>query len=117
MYLASSESLAILEVMLHLDDHRLLEQYALFSVDLSSTSLMQLSDTALPANWREDPAPPETAMIGDEWLISQASLALAVPSVIVPRELNYLLNPEHPDYLALIKDTALIPFEPDNRLL
>jgi len=116
VYLASSESLAILEVMVHLDDYRLLEHYILFALDLSNTSLMQLSDTALPANWREDPAPPETAQIGDEWLVNQSSVALAVPSVIVPRETNYLLNPDHPDYDALIQQAKPIAFEPDSRL-
>jgi RES domain-containing protein len=28
-------------------------------------------------------------------------LALAVPSVIVPEELNYVLNPEHPTFTRL----------------
>jgi RES domain-containing protein len=30
-----------------------------------------------------------------EWLKSGTSAVLAVPSAIVPQELNYLLNPAH----------------------
>lgn len=116
VYLASSESLAILEVMVHLDDYRLLDHYALFRVELTNISLMRLSEKALPSNWREDPAPPETAAIGDEWLQSKSSLALAIPSVIVPRELNYMLNPGRPDYEALARSATQISFEPDPRL-
>src|SRR5690606_9703805 len=91
VYLASSESLAILEVMVYLDDYRLLEHYALFRLEWRESEMMRLSTSALPPSWRDEPAPPETASIGDEWLASKTSLALVVPSVIVPREDNFLL--------------------------
>ena len=35
---------------------------------------------------------------GDEWSRSLTSMVLQVPSAIVPDELNYLINPIHPDY-------------------
>jgi len=34
--------------------------------------------------------------LGDEWLESQQTAAMRVPSVLVPRQWNLLLNPEHP---------------------
>ena len=34
---------------------------------------------------------------GDDWLERGEALALAVPSVIVPQELNVILNPRHGD--------------------
>ena len=117
VYLASSESLAILEVMVHLDDYRQLESYALFQLEWHESQMMALDASALPSNWRVDPAPPETAAIGDEWLASGASLALSVPSVIVPREQNYLLNCEHPAFSHTIEQAKRLEFSPDSRLV
>ena len=36
--------------------------------------------------------------IGDRWLESARSAVLRVPSVVVPAESNYLLNPHHADF-------------------
>jgi RES domain-containing protein len=55
-----------------------------------------------------------TRSLGTEWLVSRRSLALAVPSVLVP-ELNYLLNPLHSDiHRATI--VSVEPYEYDLRL-
>ena len=36
--------------------------------------------------------------VGDAWVRGARSAVLALPSVIIPEELNYLLNPTHPDF-------------------
>jgi RES domain-containing protein len=56
-----------------------------------------------------------TQRIGDEWLASSRALALAVPSVIVPEESNYLLNPAHLAFDHL-KFGRSVPFLLDPRL-
>lgn len=117
VYLASSESLAILEVLVHLEDYRQLVHYSLYRLDLSQVSAMRLSEHSLPGNWRADPAPADTALIGDEWLATNSSLTLEVPSAIVPRELNFLLNCEHPGYQLLVQKATQLEFAPDPRLL
>ncbi|MGP9652834.1 RES family NAD+ phosphorylase [Halomonas sp. AOP35-4E-18] len=116
IYLAGSESLAILEVMVHLEDYQLLQHYALLELQLSSHLVLQLPREQWPRDWREEPAPASTAELGDTWLASQSSLALAVPSVVVPREHNYLLNPTHPQFKEITEGATLIEFEPDRRL-
>jgi RES domain-containing protein len=52
----------------------------------------------LPAGWRGYPAPLGTQQMGTRWVQSSASAVLRVPSVIIPREQNYLLNPGHKDW-------------------
>jgi RES domain-containing protein len=52
----------------------------------------------LPPGWRKTPAPEALARLGTEWLRSRRTLALSVPSAVVPQERNYLLNPAHPDF-------------------
>lgn len=117
VYLASSESLVLLEVMMHIENYRVLEHYTLLELHLPKRAILTLSPDALPENWREDPAPMETAAVGDAWLVSGASLALAVPSAIVPREHNFLINPMHKDFSAFVATARELSFSPDPRLL
>jgi RES domain-containing protein len=56
-------------------------------------SRVSLSD--LPANWRSYAPPEALADLGTRWARESKSPVLAVPSAVVPQELNYLLNPLH----------------------
>ncbi|MFG6667702.1 RES family NAD+ phosphorylase [Halomonas sp. HNIBRBA4712] len=116
IYVASSESLALLEVMVHLESYRLLNAYALIRLTLPADSILSVAVEDLPANWQEAPAPAETAELGDGWLASNQSLALALPSTVVPRELNYLLNPKHPLFDQVVATAETLSFHPDSRL-
>lgn len=51
-----------------------------------------------------------------QWLDSQASLGLWVPSYVEPAERNLLLNPAHPDYLRIELVCEKNPFVFDPRL-
>jgi RES domain-containing protein len=55
-----------------------------------------------------------TRRIGMEWLSSNRSLCLRVPSALVP-DFNYLMNPSHRD-IGLVRIVAVTPFEYDRRL-
>lgn len=116
VYLASSESLAILEIMVHLEDYRSLEDYALLKALFNKEDLMWLPEESLPKDWMAEPAPSSTANIGDSWIESLSSLALAVPSVVAPRERNYLVNPGHPGFEELVLSAEENAFYPDQRL-
>lgn len=116
IYLAGSESLAILEVLVHLNSTKTIEEYVLYSVEINEKSTMFLSADNLPDNWQEDPAPQETADIGDDWLAENESVALAVPSTIVTREQNYIINSNHPQFDELLKTTKQLEFVMDKRL-
>ena len=116
VYVASSESLAALEVLVHLGRREPLPRYVLFEVRMPAESIVHLDDNALPSNWRDPIPPAATAEIGDAWLASGKHLALAVPSVVVPREVNYMLNPAHPDFAAVVAGARRVPFAFDERL-
>ena len=116
VYVASSESLALLEIMVHLESYRLLDAYALLRLTLPTVSILSVGVEDLPDNWQEAPAPAETADLGDGWLTSGQSLALALPSVVVPREFNYMLNPGHPLFDPIVAAAEPLPFKPDPRL-
>ena len=74
----------------------------------------QIETVKPPPRWPTREA--RTQQIGDAWIQNRRSLALAVPSVIVQEEFNYLLNPTHPDFPKL-NLSKLLPFTLDLRLL
>lgn len=57
-----------------------------------------LPATDLPADWRNEPIPPSTQAVGETWLREGETLALQVPSAVVPPETNVAINPHHPDF-------------------
>ena len=117
VYVAQSIALTQLEMLVHLQSSTLLSHYCCFEIDIPEPLIIQLDSTALPENWQEDPAPDETQEIGDQWLDETTTLALLVPSTIVPQEYNALLNPLHPDYDDITEQAIELPFALDPRLL
>ena len=69
----------------------------------------------LPPDWSSPRASKKTQDLGTDWVKSGAGAVLSVPSVIVPSERNYLLNPAHPDF-ARIRFFPPRPFAFDSRL-
>lgn len=104
VYVASTLSLAVLEILMHLEDSSILGSYGFFPVILPESLVDQIPPASLPRNWAESPAPLETQSLGDAWIRSRSSAALQIPSAVfqgVPEgilETNYLLNPSHPDF-------------------
>ncbi len=69
-----------------------------FNVTFPDDVIERLDRSILPSNWRSSPAPPELQAFGDAWVAGGSSLILRIPSVIVPHEDNFLLNPAHPRF-------------------
>jgi RES domain-containing protein len=98
VYTAVSLSLAALEMLVHLDRAVLLRRYVGIPVTFDEALCSHLPGRELPDDWAASPAPVSTRLIGTQWVEKGQSVVLAVPSVIVPREVNYLLNPAHADF-------------------
>lgn len=98
VYCAGSTSLAILEMLVHLESHDLLGSYVTFEVAFDESLVERVDVKSLPRSWRRSPAPGPLQRLGDEWVAGGRSAVLRLPSAIVPTEWNYLLNPAHPDF-------------------
>ncbi len=98
VYAAGSQSLAVLEMLVHLEAAELLGHYVLIPVTFDHRLARTLAARSLPAGWRRSPAPAATRRIGDRWVNAAQSAVLQVPSVLVPGESNYLINIVHPDF-------------------
>lgn len=116
VYASESRALAVLEQLVNLKSADVLGAYTLFTVDVPDSGIMVLAPEVLPADWQADPWPPSTAAIGDNWVASTDSVALAVPSTVVPDETNIILNPAHPDFEAIAKTAKSRPFAYDPRI-
>jgi len=101
VYTAGSASLAILEMLAHLNSHELMNRYVLFEVTFDDSLVTVVDPASLPRNWRKSPPSVSVQHVGDAWVVGAASAVLRVPSTIVPAEWNYLLNPAHVDFGAI----------------
>ncbi len=114
VYCSATLSLAVLEVLAHYRVPIPPLDFVAVPADLPpKLKLATISPTDLPADWFNDPAPAQLQQLGSDWLRGLSTLALAVPSALVPQEFNYLLNPRHPDFARLSIGTAqAFPFDP-----
>ncbi len=98
VYTAGSLALASIEMIVNLPAPKLLQKYVRISAQIGSDLVSHLSEADLPEDWNSRPISPSTRAIGDSWVKKQSSAVLRVPSIVVPDEYNYLLNPTHPDF-------------------
>lgn len=113
VYLAESPALALLEVIVNfeLTPADFPADYQLLEVDCASVGVLALADGQLTGQWADQRS--VTQSIGSEWLASGASALLKVPSAVVARSWNYLLNPRHPEAAhATIRSSNRHPLDP-----
>lgn len=96
VYLASSVAQAMLEMLVHLDVQDGLKNYLVFTVLIPRDLIKSVPPGAVPPGWLRPIRIPASQQFGDRFLAKQKHLVMSVPSVIVPGERNYVLNPLHP---------------------
>ena len=116
VYTSTSIALALVEQLVGMEA----EDFALltvrFTIDLEPAQVETPDLAALPTDWNHPRRSDRARAFGRDWVESNRSLALAVPSVVVPEERNVLLNPGHPDFPTL-PFSGPLPFRFDKRLL
>jgi RES domain-containing protein len=117
IYASASKALAVLELLVHVIPNLIPHDLSLITLSVPDTiNIKEYKIKDLPDNWRTYPAPLQTQMLGDKCLMSKESLILKVPSVIVPSEFNFLINPAQKD-IKKIKILDKERFDFDKRLL
>lgn len=113
---SQSISLATLEILVNLDFGQALRQYVSIPVDFADGLCEKITPAQLPQDWASDPPSISTQQLGSSWIAAGSSVVLAVPSVVIESETNYLINPMHPDFSRLkVGDASPLKF--DSRLL
>ena len=116
VYASSSISLAILEILVNLQDEQILSSYMLIPFHFDDSLIESLDVKGLPEDWASLPSSLSAKSFGDDWVQSKTSLILEVPSAVVPSENNYLINPSHPDFDQITYGDP-IPLPLDERLI
>lgn len=116
IYTSESRSLATVEWLVHMPIAYAPKNLNIATIEIpDSIKLKEIKTSDLSASWRNYPAPDEIAEIGTQWVLSNTSLALRVPSVVVEHEFNILINPLHPD-MKRVKISNIGSYELDDRL-
>ena len=115
IYTSATTSLGLLEKIVHADEG-LPPFYVTISVTFGADLVESVELARLPVDWRSLPAPNTLQRIGDVWVDSMRSCILQVPSVIVPHESNFILNPAHRDF-GLLEIGDPIGLDIDSRLV
>jgi len=115
LYTAEHRSLAALEVLVHLNRNELPDDLRLLSLQIPEESIMEISSTT---NSKTQKGKPKKSFkeLGNEWIWSNESLCLKVPSIIINEEFNILINPNH----QLFKEIEIVKvdeFKFDRRLI
>ena len=117
VYAADQPATALLETLVHTGRADLLAaEYVLFRIELDEDAhVLTVPEEQLPCDWQAWPWPASTQQIGTFWHQQQPSVALQVPSAVVPVQRNMLLNIQHPDF-ATLSIEGPTPFPVDTRL-
>ena len=118
VYTADSLALAALEQLVHLRDNLEAVSYFAFRIEVpDDVRFAEVLAASLPDAWDHPAAPHEQLRDqGQAWLREGETVALLVPSAVIPDERNVLLNPAHPDFGRLVISVPR-PFRFDPRLL
>ena len=116
VYTSESLALATLEMLAKLNERRRLADRVCIPAVFDEDQVVVCKENDLPDVWDVRPYAPASQRIGDQWVADEESLVLRVPSVVVPREHNYLINPHHPD-IGDLEIGEPEPLKPDPRIL
>jgi RES domain-containing protein len=101
VYTADSLSLAILELIVHLDEDRDIQDYVAIPLEFEEAQIITWPEEMLPKNWSSLPVSDQTQNMGKMWLEEKQSMVLKVPSSVVHHDSNFVINPLHPDFSSL----------------
>jgi len=98
-YTGTNIALCVLESIVHFNAGFLPGNRILLKIEVPDAvwEARVTFDPATNIGWDIRPAGVTSIQFGDNWINSSNSLLLVVPSVIVPEEMNVLINPNHPD--------------------
>ncbi|MEX0646619.1 MAG: RES family NAD+ phosphorylase [Balneolaceae bacterium] len=96
VYTSGFLSLALLEMLVQVNKRSILSNFVMISADIPEHFIYSPDESVLPEKWNQIPYEKESQLFGDKWLAApDAAPVLKIPSVVVPTEFNYVINPLH----------------------
>lgn len=102
IYASLSQSCAMLEILAHTNIGKVPKHHKLIMIEIPvELTIETVAQQTLPGwDHRNQQA---SRTFGDEWINSQRSVALIVPSVIATHDQNLVINLSHPEFLHITK--------------
>ena len=99
----------MIEYFVHVDPDDPPKDLVVVAADVPDrVSRIHMVAKKLPVDWRQTPAPPQLANIGDSFALERKAAILIVPSALAPSESNWLINPRHTEFQKI----RVLPPEP-----
>lgn len=114
IYTSTSPELAMLELLTKITPPTFGVRMAV-EIELPDDATIEDASSTVLANLLRG-SQEDLRELGSSWALATRSLALAVPSAVMPLSLNYLLNPRHPQAKRL-RIVRQVPISLDERLL
>ncbi|MCP3663234.1 MAG: RES family NAD+ phosphorylase [Gammaproteobacteria bacterium] len=113
VYTSRQISLAVLEMLVHMDPQHFRNNFILIQADIPDELNMELLEpSSLQDDWQDAYEDSDLQAIGRDWIERGDSAVLIVPSAVVPQEQNLILNPQHPDFASIsIGDAESFAFD------
>ncbi len=110
-YASGTLSLAVLETLIRLTPP-VTARFCAIRVEFDTGLVERVPEQFIP-DWSWDFPQPTSQSLGDAWVRARRSAVLEVPSVLVPVEPNYLINPLHADFASLrVDEPSDFAFDP-----
>lgn len=96
LYASQHISLCILEILVKTGKKINPPEYQLVTIELPEIDIIKIELSRLKPGWKQHIE--YTQWIGEEFLKENKSLVMQVPSAIVEKESNFLINPSHKNF-------------------
>jgi RES domain-containing protein len=114
IYCSEAPALALLEIVVNLPP-MFQPDLQLLTLEIPDEKVKSIEKDILPKNWFHYPAPRILAEIAEENYKNPEILAIKVPSAVVHKQYNILINPRN-HHFSEIKKVSTEPFVFDPRL-
>ena len=107
IYTSESRALALLEYTVNVNIDDIPRALSITTIEIPDDKIEEPGVKELPGDWIQIPAPVSTKDFGTLFLKLQRTPILKIPSSIILKEYNFILNPQHADS----KDFKIISVE------
>jgi RES domain-containing protein len=98
IYASESKALALLEYTVNANIEDIPRALSFTTFELPDDTIVTARMRELPGDWKQFPSPSSCKEFGTKLLKEAKILVLKIPSVVIPDEWNYIINPKHPDH-------------------
>lgn len=95
IYTSESRALALLEYTVNVNIEDIPRALSFTAIEISDDGIAALKPADLPGEWAKSPTPGSTKDFGTQLLKKASAPIIKIPSSIVPKEFNFILNPLH----------------------